>query len=126
MEALKRHKAQQNALRLQLGGAYNSEDLVFPDPLTGEAWGPDRFSAAFYYQAHKAGIDVSFHGLRHSFATIAQRAGASLKDTSEFLGHSAIGSRQICTATFLRMRSAPSPKRVGDAIFAEKRRILGA
>ncbi|MDQ2664222.1 MAG: tyrosine-type recombinase/integrase [Candidatus Eremiobacteraeota bacterium] len=61
---------------------------MFRDPITGQAWQPDRFSSAFYYQAHKAGIAVSFHGLRHSFATIAGRAGVPMKVISETLGHS--------------------------------------
>lgn len=123
LEALRKHKAQQNGVRLALGGEYNAEGLVFPDPLTGEAWVPDRFSSAFYYQAHKAEINVSFHGLRHSFATIAQRAGASLKDTSDSLGHSAIGiTADMYSHVFDDSRRGVA-ERVGEAIAGEMSRF---
>lgn len=84
---LKAHRAEQNKIRLAIGGGYNAGALVFPDPETGEAWGPDRFSASFYYRAKKAGVRISFHGLRDSFATIALRARVPMKTVSEMLGH---------------------------------------
>jgi integrase len=86
-ELLKAHRAAQNAIRLSTGGSYNAEGLVFPDPSTGMLWGPDRFSSAFYYRAHKLGIAITFHGLRHSFATIALRARVPMKLVSDILGH---------------------------------------
>jgi integrase len=124
LEALRKHKAQQNAVRLALGGEDNTEGLVFPNPMTGEAWVPDRFSSAFYYQARKADFNVSFRGLRHSCATIAQRAGASLKDTSDSLGHSAIGiTADMYSHVFDDSRRGVSEK-VGDAL-AEARKKTG-
>lgn len=99
-----------------LGGEYNRERLVFPDLVKGLRWAPDQFSSAFYYQAHKVKIPVSVHGLRHSFATIAERAGASLKDTSEFLGHSAISiTADIYSHVFDDSRRQVA-ERVGEAL----------
>lgn len=95
---------------------------MFPEPATGNAWAPDRFPSAFYYQAHNVGIAISFHGLRHSFATIAQRAGASLKDTSDFLGHSAIGiTAEMYSHVFDDSRRQVA-ERVGEALARARKR----
>ena len=37
-------------------------------------------------------MNISFHGLRHSFATIAGRAGVPMKVVSEMLGHLTIAT----------------------------------
>jgi integrase len=67
-------------------------------------------------------IPISFHGLRHSFATIAQRAGASLKDTSDFLGHSAISiTADMYTHVFGDSRCEAAEK-VGEALSAARKR----
>lgn len=86
IEMLKAHRAEQNAIRLQVPG-YNSAGLAFPEPGTGQPWGPDRFSRVFSRRIAKLGIRVSFHGLRHSFATIALRVGVPMKVVSDMLGH---------------------------------------
>ena len=75
---------------LSSGGGYNPESMVFPEPATGAPWGSDRFSSLFYYRAHKLGVPITFHGLRHSFATIALRARVPMKLVSEMLGHTTI------------------------------------
>lgn len=87
VDALRAHRVAQNAIKLSTGGNYNPERLLFPDPLTGLPWGPDRFSSQFYYRVHKLGVPVTFHGLRHSFATIALRARVPMKLVSDILGH---------------------------------------
>lgn len=91
VEILRIHRARQNALKLACGGNYNAGDLVFPEPSTGEAWGPDRFSRTFSRCAKRLGVNITFHGMRHSFATVALRAGVDLKVVSTMLGHATIG-----------------------------------
>jgi integrase len=61
--------------------------MVFPEPSTGLPWGPDRLSSQFFYRAHKLDVPITFHGLRHSFATIALRARVPMKLVSDILGH---------------------------------------
>ena len=39
----------------------------------------------------KAGINLTFHGLRHGHASLMLAAGVNLKVVSERLGHSTIG-----------------------------------
>ena len=52
---------------------------------------PERISSAFKRLATEAGLpSLSVHGLRHSYATAALRAGVPAKVVSSRLGHSSI------------------------------------
>jgi integrase len=93
---LRAHRVALGKQRLELGIPASEDDLVFPEPdplrwSPARPWNPDRFSSAFYYRVSKSGLPkVSFHGLRHSFASISLRAGVPLKVVSEALGHTTI------------------------------------
>jgi hypothetical protein len=81
---------------LAAGIAATDDDRIFPEAdeyawHPRRAWIPDVFSAAFYYRVSKSGLrKVSFHGLRHSYASIALRAGVPLKVVSDALGHTSV------------------------------------
>lgn len=51
---------------------------------------PDSLTNTFSYWARKNGFAVRLHDLRHSCASILFNSGLSLKDISEWLGHSSI------------------------------------
>jgi|HubBroStandDraft_5_1064220.scaffolds.fasta_scaffold01804_6 hypothetical protein len=71
----------------KLSGPFGDERLVFPDPRTGEPRKPDTFSNEFLRAVKISGLPkVSFHGLRHSYASISLRAATPLKVVS-MLGH---------------------------------------
>jgi len=94
--ALRAYRAEYAQKLLAAGMAATDEDLIFPDPdeyawHPRRAWVPDVFSAAFYYRVSTSGLrKVSFHGLRHSYASIALRAGVPLKVVSDALGHTSV------------------------------------
>jgi site-specific recombinase XerD len=58
---------------------------------TGRRWAPSEAFRAVRRLAHTAGVtaaaQVSPHSLRHTFATIALDAGASLRDVQDAMGH---------------------------------------
>jgi len=88
VELLRSHHAEQSELRVLLGGPFGDERLVFPNPRTGEPWKPDTFSNEFLRAVRASNLPkVTFHGLRHSYASISLRAGTPLKVVSEMLGH---------------------------------------
>jgi integrase len=89
MAALKHHRASQLEWIMRHRDIWADNDLVFPW-LDGTPWHPKRFSAAFFRRMKQLGVNVSFHGLRHSYASILLRAGTPLKVASEALGHSSV------------------------------------
>jgi integrase len=92
---LRTHRARQNELRLALGiGALRLDDLVF---VAVEEQGglkplhPETLAKTFKRRARRAGVPViRFHDLRHTWASLALRAGESPKVVQERLGHKSI------------------------------------
>lgn len=52
---------------------------------------PSSFGSYFVILAHRAGLNISFHTLRHTHASLLLKAGEYPKVISERLGHSQIG-----------------------------------
>ena len=89
VSTLKRHRAAQVQWMMRHRDIWVDDDLIFPF-LDGTPWHPKRFSAAFFRRMKRLGVNVSFHGLRHSYASILLRAGTPLKVAFEALGHSSV------------------------------------
>lgn len=90
VDALKRQKARQAALRLAAGTAWQDRrNLVFTDAV-GRPVAPGHVSKAFRLAADRLGLPVRFHDLRHTAATLLLSAGVPLKVVSETLGHASI------------------------------------
>lgn len=92
IEPLRRHKARQNASRLNKGGSYKSAlDLVVCAE-DGSPLVPDTFTRIFRRMLKKAGLPVSGpHALRHTFASLSLGAGANPLIISQALGHHSPG-----------------------------------
>ena len=89
--ALRTQRVAQAQERLIAGADYVDHDLVFARP-DGRPWHPERFSRTFTEQVARHGLPpLSVHGLRHSWATLALKAGVHPKVVQERLGHSTIG-----------------------------------
>src|SRR5262249_17272555 len=124
VETLHEHRRQQLELRLALGfGKAPADALVFPSPGTERPWAPDSFSAAW----GDLGLDVSFHGLRHTHASMLIAAGRPITEIATRLGHSSPAvsrcrSTRTCSnrTTATRrprsmLRSEDEPRRRSDA-----------
>jgi integrase len=91
-EALQRHKAAQNAERLQLSGLWADNNLVFP----GERGQPMRAwsltGGSFKRLLRRAELPekTRFHDLRHTCATLLLVEGVHPKFVQELLGHATI------------------------------------
>ncbi|MGI8706929.1 MAG: tyrosine-type recombinase/integrase [Actinomycetota bacterium] len=78
-----------NERRLMLGEAWQEFDLIC-ERGNGQPLRPDTISKQFRTVARAADLDVTFHGLRHTHASLMLESGADLKVTSSRLGHSSI------------------------------------
>ena len=73
--------------RLVLGqGRLGNDDLVFP-AWDGSPRSPDSFGSAWSKLAKQLGLDVSFHGLRHTHASQLIDAGVDVVTIAKRLGH---------------------------------------
>jgi integrase len=90
-DALRAHRMRQLEERLAAGDVWSNDgDLVFTDELGGPVQ-PDRFSKSFDRIVRDAELPrIRLHDLRHSYATLALKAGVHPKVVSERLGHSTI------------------------------------
>lgn len=90
VKELKSHKAKQAAAILEMGKAYQKNDLVFCHD-DGTKFDPRGFSRHFeriIVRLQKGGFTrITFHGLRHTFATLSRQEGTDLRLVSEILGH---------------------------------------
>ncbi len=78
--------------RLAAGPAWNTDsDYVFTDELGGR-FDPDTFSSGSTDRRAQADLPrIRLHDLRHTYATLALKAGVHPKVVSERLGHATVG-----------------------------------
>lgn len=84
---MKQHQKRQIAFIDASGPSWENNDLVFPD-FCGKLQDPRNWSKKFMRMAKRAGIDITFHKLRHDHASRLSANGTSIKDAQYRLGHS--------------------------------------
>jgi integrase len=89
VDLLQTQKARQATKKLAARKAYREDlDLVFAQP-DGSPWKPDTFSRTFalFLKRHKM-RQITFHTLRHGFASALARQGVHPRVAQRLLGHS--------------------------------------
>ncbi|MEI2810821.1 MAG: tyrosine-type recombinase/integrase [Nocardioides sp.] len=87
---LRSWKAQQAQDQLAMGGAWPAHGLVFTRE-DGAVFHPDTASTVFDRLVKVSGLPrITFHGLRHTHATILLANGVPVKVVSERLGHATV------------------------------------
>jgi integrase len=121
---LRRLRVQQAESRLRLGPGYRDDDYVFCQ-FDGRPHHPERFSREFDRKQRYFNRDhpvhqlpeITLHGLRHTWATLALSAGIDIKIVSERLNHSSTHiTREIYTHVTPPMQS-DAAERVAGQIF---------
>jgi integrase len=88
---LRAHRAAQLEERLAFGAGYHDEDSIFCLP-DGSAIDPDGLTQRFERHVREAGVArIRLHDLRHTYATLALKAGVPTKVLSQRLGHASTG-----------------------------------
>lgn len=121
VDALKRHRKSQNERRLMLGESWHEFDLIC-ERGDGQPLRPDTISKQFRTVARAADSDVTFHGLRHTHASLMLAAGADLKVTLSRLGHSSIS----ITADLYTHVASDQDRRAAEALNAHLGRHMGS
>lgn len=90
VDALRAHRKRQAEERLAFGPGYVDSGLVFTAE-DGAPTHPDSFAHVFMRLRDKAKVrPIRFHGVRHTYATLALEAGVPPKIVSTRLGHSSV------------------------------------
>lgn len=79
--------------RLRAGKAWRREYDLVCSQQNGESLNRLTVSSAFRDTARRAGMETSFHALRHAHASILIKEGEHMKVMSQRLGHSSIDVR---------------------------------
>ena len=91
IDLLRTIRGGQMAQQLEYGSVWQNTGYVFTD-IDGSPLAPDMLTKSFCGLVREHGLpQLTFHGLRHAFATLGLKAGISPKVVSEALGHSNIG-----------------------------------
>ena len=91
IDLLRTIRGGQMAQQLEYGSVWLNTGYVFTD-FDGSPLAPDWLSKDFCGLVRAHGLpQLTFHGLRHAFATLGLKAGISPKVVSEALGHSSVG-----------------------------------
>lgn len=87
---LKAHRRRQAERQLALGSAWEDTGRVFTRE-DGSLLHPDVLSKRFDVRIGRSGLPrITFHGLRHTWATMAMEKGIHTKVVSDRLGHANI------------------------------------
>ena len=90
VDLLRTVKGGQMAQQLEYGSVWQTTGYVFTS-IDGSPLAPDWLSKDFCRLVRQHGLPhLTFHGLRHAFATLGLKAGISPKVVSEALGHSSV------------------------------------
>ncbi len=113
---LKQEQQQQDEDRLRLGDAWPDTGLVLVDR-DGNPRSPNNVSLAFRrFILRNSFPEITLHGLRHTFATVASAQGAPLFEIGKALGHSTPATTGKIYTHLLDSTHAPTLSKVASAL----------
>jgi len=117
--ALRAWRKREKEERMALGPAYEDCGLFF-NREDGHALRPDYVSKRFEKLALRAGVQrIRLHDLRHTFCTLALRAGVHPKVVSEIAGHATVALTLDVYSHAIPAMEAEAASRVAAIVFGE-------
>ena len=115
-DLLHREYLRQAENKLRLGERWPDTDLVLVNS-EGVPYSPNNISAAFNRFIRKKNLpEITLHGLRHTFATVASAQGAPLFEIGRALGHSTPSTTGRIYTHLVDSTHAPTLNRVALAL----------
>lgn len=113
---LRRESLRQAENRKRLGKSWPDTGLVLVNS-EGQPYSPNNISEAFHRFIQKKGLpEITLHGLRHTFATVASAQGAPLFEIGRALGHSSPSTTGRIYTHLVDSTHAPTLTRVASAL----------
>jgi integrase len=101
VRALAARKIQQEGEKQASGDTWKESGFVFTNRDTGAPMDQRTLVKYFYKARDAAGVKgLTFHGLRHTYASVLLARGTPIKDVSENLGHSDVAFYGHCMPDF--------------------------
>ena len=130
MEALVKHRVEQEKQRLQLGEHYHHDLDLIIGRIDGSPVTPSTFSSAYAQFSESIGLKgLRFHDLRHSHASQLLRQGTSVKAVQERMGHA---NASITLNTYAHVMSGDDQKavdilesRLRSAVLKQRSKLKG-
>lgn len=95
VQALRQARKAQRENRMFLGAEYRENDYILTWP-SGEPYRPNYLTEAFTAFIRRNHLPpLTMHGLRHTFATLANASGATIYNISKSLGHSTVATTSM-------------------------------
>lgn len=88
VKALQKHRKQHVEAKLALGKQWKNEHNLVCTRDNGSFISPKALSEFFTYQTKQLGLDLTFHGLRHTHVSMLIKAGVPINVISARIGHS--------------------------------------
>lgn len=121
MKMIKRQENRWRLTQMQRGKGYNKGGYVCYVEETGKPWIPDRLSKKYANVVKRLGLThVTFHGLRHCFASICLHEGVEILEISKLLGHASASFTYDTYVHLLQDRSETISKTVNNVIYDRK------
>jgi integrase len=115
--------ADESRYKLLLGPGYRDHDLVFCHS-DGRPYHPERFSREFDLMVARQGAPrIRLHDLRHTWATLALKAGVPMNVVSERLGHATTAVTADIYSDVTPGMQADAAERVANLIFGPAQRL---
>ena len=117
---LRAHRGQQAEQAAVVGRRTTPDDFVFSRP-DGSPIHPDLFTKTFDRNVRRLGLRrVRLHDLRHTYATLALRAGVDAKTVSSRLGHATVAFTLDVYTKAVPQLDRSAADQVADLIFGNR------